>query len=243
MCDPLTATALALTAAGSYAQYRGSKIAQNAMTNAQTAENARQKSLRSEADAAFAQSIGNQSVESQQQKLADAVAERQATADASQVAAPVADVAVKGGTPSVVADETAARVGAGNLKAAAEGRLKAAMSGFSDLQLGNALENAKFSQRQANLSRFMTDSAGVLGTELEAASKKGDKAKNLGSALQLAGQLVGMYGAMSPTAAAPSQATSLGVKAIGPSGSAVTNGSTLGVTPFGRFVSMKPPGF
>lgn len=203
MCDPVTATALALTATGSYAQYRGSQIAQNAMTNAQVAENARQKSLRGEADAAFAQSLGNQSVESQQKKLADAVAERQAVSDASQVAAPVVDVAVKGGTPNVVADETSARVGAGNLKAASEGRLKAAMSGFSDLQLGNALENAKFSQRQANLSRFMTDSAGVLGSELEAASKKGDKAKNLGSALQLAGQLVGMYGAMQPKAPGP----------------------------------------
>lgn len=255
MCDftGTTWAALALSTAGSYASYKGSKQAENAMQAAQSAESIRQKNLRDESNTLFQQSLKGQSLDEQQKRLGDVVAEREAATTGAQQPAQAVDVPVKGGAPTVVADETASRVSAGNAQALQQARLQAALQGYGDLQLGNALQNARFGQKQANLSRFMTDSAATLGTELEAASRRGDQLKNIGGGLQAAGQLVGLYGAMQPKpvpvgtppgfVGPVGNNVSLGVPAMGPSGSPVMNGSTLGVNKFGQFVSIRPPGY
>lgn len=195
MCDPLTATALALTAVGTAVQYQGQRQAQKAMSAAQAAESARQAKLRGEAQGLFEESLGKQSAEAQTKRLADAQAEREAATVGNQQSGQVVSVPVQGGTPSIVADETAAQVGAGNIQARDEAMAKAALAAFGDLQLGNALLNARYGAQQGQLANFMQGSAGVLPTEMAAASRKGDKTKMFGDLLVAGGQLAGM-GAM-----------------------------------------------
>lgn len=196
MCEPMTWTALALTAAGTATQAAGARRAQKAMTGAAVAESYRQKGFRDESQALFEESLSKQDAGSQNKRLADAVVERQEAAEASQAKEPIAEVPVQGGAPQVVADETSARVAQGNISALREARLAAALQGYGDVQLGNALLNTRYGQKQANIAGFMRDSAGVLGTELEAAARKGDKLKAAGQGLQALGAIVGTAGAM-----------------------------------------------
>lgn len=206
----MTWTALALTAAGTAAQAAGARKAQKAMTNAQAIESGRQGKLRQEADSLFNESLSEQGADSQKKRLADQVTERQEVVTAAQSKAPVVDVPVQGGAPTIVADETASRVSQGNVSAGREAALGAALGGYNDLQLGNALLNTRYGQGQANLSRFMRDSSDVLGFEMAAAARKGDKLKSVGQGLQVAGSLVGTAGAMgvNPFAASPASIAS-----------------------------------
>lgn len=196
MCTPLAIAGLALTAAGSYAQYRGARQSQKAMNAAAAAESTRQKGYQKESDALFTESLGKQTADAQNARLADQVAEREAASKAAQFAEPVAAVPVQGGAPEIVADETAARVGQGNLEAARTAQLAAALQGFTDLQLRNALMNTRYGQGQANISNFMQGSSRVLGSEMEAAARRGDKARAIGSGLQAFGSLAGMGAGM-----------------------------------------------
>lgn len=198
MCEPTTWAAIALTAAGSYSQYRGSQIASNAMNNARLAEADRQNKLRAQSDALFQKSLKRSDVPAQDELLGNAMLARQTATTGAQKAAPVANVPVQGGTPKVVADETATRVSQGNTDAARTAALRAALSSYGDLSLNNSIANATALRDQSTIGNFMQGSQGVLGTELEAASHKGDKMKNVGAGLQAVGQLVGMYGAMQP---------------------------------------------
>lgn len=191
----MTIAALALTAAGTYAQYQGQKQANKAMDAAAAAESRRQGKLREESSNLFNESLGNQTAEAQTRRLADAQAEREAATAGNMTDAPVIDIPVQGGAPSIVADETAARVGEGNIRARDEAIAKAALASFGDLQLGNALMNANYLSRQGQLGNFMQGSYGVLPTEMAAASRAGDKTKLFGDMLVASGQVAGMYGA------------------------------------------------
>jgi hypothetical protein len=195
MCDPFTVTALALTAAGTYAQYQGQRQAQKAMEGATLAEARRQQRLRDEAQGLFDESLGKQNLESQTERLADQVAERDAAMVGNQESGQVVNIPVQGGAPDIVADETAARVSEGNAAARQEASAKAALAAFGDLQLGNALMNARYGAQQSQLANFMGGSQNVLQTELQAASRRGDKTKLLGDVLVAGGQIAGM-GAM-----------------------------------------------
>jgi hypothetical protein len=197
MCEPTTWAALALTAAGTYEQYKGSEKASNAMSAAAELESRRQKGFNQESDALFQQSLARSSQPQQEELLGNAMENRLSKTAAAQKAAPVASTPAQGGTPKIVADETSARVTQGNTNASQNAALRAAMAAYGDQGLGNALANARFSRNQATLGNFMQGSQGVLGTELEAASHAGDKKKMIGQALSTAGQLVGLYGAMS----------------------------------------------
>jgi len=194
MCDPITMTALALTAAGTAAQYQGARQAKKAMNAAAGAESQRQAKLRGEADALFQDSLSKQGSESQVQRLADIVKERQAGVDENASVAPVANIPVINGAPNIVADETAAAVNQGNVRASDEAKAKATLAAFGDLQLGNALANARAGSKQSQLANFMGGSQAVLGSELQAASRRGDKMKMIGDLLSTAGQITGMYG-------------------------------------------------
>lgn len=194
MCEPTTIAALVLTAAGTYEQARGQQMANKAMNEAQAAESARQKSLRNEADSLFKQSLGSQTAEEQTKRLADKASERDQAMVGNQSKEQVVNIPVQGGAPTVVADETAARVGQGNLAAQQEASAKAALAAFGDLQLGNALQNAHYGQQQSMLANFMNGSAAVLPTEMQAASQRGQGTKLFGDILTAAGMVTGMAG-------------------------------------------------
>lgn len=194
MCDPFSITALALTAAGTTAQYIGQRQANKAMAAVTAAESGRQKKLRDEAQGLFEESLSKQGSDAQTKRLADAQAEREAATAGNMTDAPVVNVPVQGGAPNIVADETAARVSEGNIRARDEAIAKAALDAFGDLQLGNALMNARYGAQQGQLANFMQGSQSVLPTELSAASRRGDRTKLFGDLLIAGGQIAGMYG-------------------------------------------------
>lgn len=198
-----------MTAAGTAAQAAGARKARKAMDGAREAERIRQQGFQSQSDALFAESVGQQGADAQKQKIAEAEAARTATTTAAQSAAPVVTVQTQGETPTVVADETAARVGIGNTQANLDASNRAALAAFGDVQLGNALLNARYGQQQGQIGNFRKGSADVLGLEMEAASRKGDSLKGIGSGLTALGSLAGMGAGMGwgTAAAAPAAAT------------------------------------
>lgn len=203
MCLPALAIAsLAMTAAGTAAQAAGARKARKAMDGAREAERIRQKGFQAQSDSLFAESLGQQGADTQKDKIAAAESERAAATTAAQQPAPVVNIQTQGDTPTVVADETSARVGAGNAQAAQDAYNRAALASFGDVQLGNALMNARYGQQQGQVGNFMKGSADVLGIEMEAASRKGDSLKGIGSGLTALGSLAGMGAGMGWGAAA-----------------------------------------
>jgi hypothetical protein len=203
------------------------------MNAAANAERLRQQGFQKEADSLFAESLSRQGADAQKDGISAAEAARIAASTDAQSEAPVVNVPTQGETPTVVADETAARVGAGNIQAAMDARNRAALAAFGDVQLGNALLNTRYGQEQGRIGRNMQGSASVLGLEMDAASRRGDSLKGIGSLLNAGGQLAGMGAGMgwgAPAAAAPAATTanSITQSAVLPT----TNGiSTYGVDP------------
>lgn len=197
MCDPLT-IAVGLTAAGSAAQIMGQQKAQKAMRGAQEAERIRQKSYQSESDAAFAASKDRASRGSQDMEMAKAVADRKAAYDAAtqSAQAPVApegaNLAGDQAGNAVVASEVAKQSARGLGFAGQQGNAKAALQGYGDVQLGNAIYNARQLQEQARIGNAMQGSASILPLEMQAAQQKGQGLMTLGSALAAGGNIAGM---------------------------------------------------
>jgi vacuolar-type H+-ATPase subunit F/Vma7 len=224
-----------MTAAGTAAQAAGARKAQKAMAGAREAERIRQKGYQSESDAAFNESMSQQGADLQKQKIAQAEADRTATAQGAQQQAAVVNIPTQGDTPTIVSDETSARVGVGNAQAAQEAANRAALASFGDVQLGNALMNTRYGQQQAQIGRNMQGSANVLGVEMENASRRGDSLKGIGSGLVAGGSLLGMGAGMGlGAAAAPAASTaanSITQSSILPTTSGMTELSSYGMDP------------
>jgi hypothetical protein len=197
MCDPITAS-IALTVAGTAAQAAGQNRARKAMQGAQNAERIRQKGLQDQSEAVQQASEARGSKANQDKEQAAAEASRNADYAAATEAAQAPVVATGDNIAgdqtanAIIANETAnASRNALNF-AAQQGNAKAALQGFSDLQLGNALANARANEQQRTLGNFMRGSSDVLGLEMEAASRKGDNLKTLGTLLNAGGMITGM---------------------------------------------------
>jgi hypothetical protein len=205
------------------------------MAGAREAERIRQKGYQSESDAAFNESMSQQGADLQKQKIAQAEADRTATAQGAQQQAAVVNIPTQGDTPTIVSDETSARVGVGNAQAAQEAANRAALASFGDVQLGNALMNTRYGQQQAQIGRNMQGSANVLGVEMENASRRGDSLKGIGSGLVAGGSLLGMGAGMGlGAAAAPAASTaanSITQSSILPTTSGMTELSSYGMDP------------
>lgn len=224
-----------MTAAGTAAQAAGARKAQKAMAGAREAERIRQKGYQAESDAAFDESMSKQGADLQKEKIAQAEAERTATAQAAQTPAAIVNIPTQGETPTVVADETSARVGAGNAQAAQDAANRAALASFGDVQLGNALLNTRYGQQQAQIGRNMQGSANVLGIEMDAASRRGDSLKGIGSGLVAGGSLLGMgagmgWGAPAATTGSTAANTIMQSAAV-PTTSGINAYSSYGVSP------------
>ena len=214
MCDPVTAS-IALTVAGTASQAAAANQAKKAMQGAQAAERIRQKGYQDESSAVQAGSEKRMSKANQDKGQAEAEASRSADYAAANAAAQ-APVATEGANlagdqtaNSVIASENA-RAGQRALGyAGQQGGAKAAMQGFTDLQLGNALANARAMEKQRQLGNFMQGSSGVLGLEMDEASQKGAGLRTLGQLLSTAGSIAGTgagagwWGAKEAATAAP----------------------------------------
>jgi len=236
MCDPVTlaVTSLVATGAGTAMQAAGAAKSRKAMDAAANAERQRQRAFQQEADSLFAESLSKQGAEQQIKGISDAEAARLAATQGAQQTAPVVSVPTQGATPSVVSDETSARVGAGNAQAAQDAATRAAMGSFGDVQLGNALMNTRYGQQQGQIGRNMQGSASVLGLEMDAASRRGDSLKGIGSLLNAGGQIAGMGAGMgwgaaaAPATTAATTANSITQSSLLPT---TTGISTYGVDP------------
>lgn len=197
MCDPITAS-IALTAAGSVAQAAGQRRAQKAMDGAREAERIRQKGYQSQSDAALGESLANADKGTQDAQKGKAEGDRNA-AYAEAVAATRAPVEATGDNlagdtaGNTVVNTEMARQGAANLGfAGQQGGAKANLLSFNDVQLGNALYNARQLQEQARIGDAMRGSAGVLDLEMAAASRRGQGLQTLGSLLSAGGTIAGI---------------------------------------------------
>jgi hypothetical protein len=106
-----------------------------------------------------------------------------------------------------VSDEGAARSFAARNSAVQNARNSAMAGSFGNSMIGTNLMNAHSLQDQAMLANFMKGSASVLPYETQAASHAGDSLKGIGTGLNTAASLLGMYGAMQPATAATKAAT------------------------------------
>jgi hypothetical protein len=197
MCDPVTAS-IALTVAGTASQAAAANQAKKAMQGAQAAERIRQKGYQDESAAVQAGSEARMSKANQDKGQAEAEAARNADYAAATAAAQAptategANLAGDQAANAVIASENARASQNALGYAGQQGKAKAALQGYTDLNLGNALANARAMEQQRQLGNFMQGSSGVLGLEMEEASQKGAGLKTLGSLLSTAGGIAGM---------------------------------------------------
>lgn len=199
MCDPVS-IGLAMTAAGSVAQAAGQSKARKAMNGAREAERIRQLGLQGKSDELVSESTAHADRRVSDADQAAAENKRKADYAAAAAATPAAAApqtqitAGDANANKVINTETAARNAAAIGGATQQGNAKAALQGFNDNSISQLLYNNRMMQRQGLIGNFMQGSAGVLPYEMDAASRKGDSLKGLGSALSTAGTLVGMGG-------------------------------------------------
>lgn len=197
MCNPV-AIALSLTAAGSAAQAAGARRAAKAMEGARVAESIRQKGFQDEANKVVDESLnksGKSSTDAGMKAAAEARAADAAAATA-EVRKPVEATGenLAGDTAGnkVMATESDLQAARNLGYAGQQGAAKANLLSFNDVTFQNAINNIRAGQQLNTTGNFMRGSAGVLPVELEAASRKGDSLKTLGTVLSTAGTVVGM---------------------------------------------------
>jgi hypothetical protein len=229
MCYPV-AIALALTAAGSAAQAAGARRAAKAMAGARTAESIRQKGFQDQAT-----QVNDQSLSKSGRASTDADMKAAKDARAADAAAATAEVRapIEATGQNLAGDQTGNQVmmtegdaqAARNLGyAGQQGAAKANLLSFNDVTFQNAINNMRSGQQLNTLSNFMRGSSNVLPIELEAASRRGDNLKTLGTVLSTAGSVVGMgagAGWWDKAAAGPTTLSSL------PANASVTSPNVL----------------
>ena len=215
---------MALTAAGTAASAAGQKRAQKAMDGAREAERIRQKGFEDQSTAVLEGSMTNADKANQDQYEAGALSKRKSDAEAAtaDVRAPIeASGQNLAGDQSanVLIDTERAAQGAKALNFAnLQGGAKAKILSFSDLNFNNAINNARALQDQGLIANSARGSAALLPGDLEAASRKGQSLRTLGTLLQAAGTVTGIgagagwWGASAPAAGAGTIGTAAGAE-------------------------------
>ncbi len=213
MCNPV-AIALSLTAAGSAAQAAGARRAAKAMEGARVAESIRQKGFQDEANKVVDESLGKSGKSSTEAGMKAAAEARAADAAAAtaEVRKPIEATGenLAGDTAGnkVMATESDLQAARNLGYAGQQGAAKSNLLSFNDVTFQNAINNIRAGQQLNTVGNFMRGSAGVLPVELEAASRKGDNLKTLGTVLSTAGTVVGMGAGADWWKAAPDAAAS-----------------------------------
>lgn len=196
MCPPIVA--LALTAAGTAATAAGVRKAQKAQDGAREAERIRQKAFQGEADARATENLNNTGKGATDSGMAKAEADRKAASDAAvaEVRAPVEaageNLAGDSSVAKLVANENASQAARGLGFALQQGAAKAKLASLGDVGFENAIMNARTNQDIARVANFAKGSADVLPVELEAAARKGQGLRTVGSLLSAGGTIAGL---------------------------------------------------
>jgi hypothetical protein len=236
MCDAVTASIVA-TIAGSAAQAAGQAKARKAMEGAQVAERVRQKGFQDQSQSAFSESLAHANPQDQANAQGKAEGERKAAYDAAtaEARAPLEatgrNLAGSQDANRILSSESAARSAQARGYAGQQGAAKAALQGFGDTQLGNALYNARQMQNQGTIGNFMQGSAAVLPYEVDAASHRGDSLKSLGDLLSMGGAIAGLGAGAGWWGGADKAAQAAGT--LGSAGSNASNLATLGTDNLG----------
>ena len=196
MCPPIVA--LALTAAGTAATAAGVRKAQKAQDGAREAERIRQKGFQDEADARATENFNKTNKGATDSGMTKSEEERKAASDAavSEVRAPVEatgkNLAGDSAAAKLVANENASQAARGIGYALQQGAAKAKLASLNDVWFENSLLNARTNQDIARVANFAKGSADVLPVELEAAARKGQGLRTVGSLLSTAGTAYGL---------------------------------------------------
>lgn len=198
MCNPMAA-AMAVTAAGTYAQNEAAKKSQRAISSAREAERIRQNGLQQQSNALFNESLSKQGQPAYADQAKAGIDRRIAAQTANASSGPsLAPIASQGGAPQIVADESAQRIGDASTASAIESRNRAIASGFGDAGIGSALMNMDYGRKQGMIADAMGGSTRALSPEIEAAQLRGSGLGAWGKGLVGLGSMVNMYGAMQP---------------------------------------------
>lgn len=219
MCNPV---AIGLVVAGTAlqvnAQSRRQAAMKDAAADARQLEDTRQSGLRSERESQLLQSQQGMGVDAQTSALEDAAARREAAyspaAEAAASAPTSYNAATDNGAPKIVNEDAASKREAGQEEARGVGNARARLGSYSDVNLGNRINNSNSANQLGMLGGFARQSAALLPGEVQAAmaSKEGT-----GRNQEMLGTALSMYG----SAGAP------GVGAAG-AGGAASYGTAMG---------------
>jgi hypothetical protein len=189
MCDPIT---IGLMVGGTLATAHGQRQQSRALSSTREAERARQSKIQGEADAAYSKSKQTYAPEKVKGDAAAAVKDRTTEYKSQNLAAPRAasapSSASQGGN-QVVKDAYSRTLGAATAQGDQMGQARAELAGFGDAMFNADLQHGRARDDIGMAASFARGSAGVLGSELEAAQHKGSKMRALGSLLQQAGMV------------------------------------------------------
>ncbi|MBD9674946.1 hypothetical protein IB275_30495 [Pseudomonas sp. PDM21] len=253
MCNPV---AIGLVVAGTAlqvnAQRQRAKNMQNAAEDARLAEVMRQQRLSNQREAELSAAESNADLVTQQQKLDEAAAKREAgyagdTTMPNEVdkATDYSPTTTASDAPKVVSSDAEARRSESNALVDQLGNARARMQAFGDLNLGNSILNRRVGDQIGMLANFSRASSQLLPGEVQAAQAKHSRDKfgqeMLGTALQLYGSAgapgvggAGTYGAAMGSANAGATiggySGNLSNFAAGPAGSVGAAGASPSLT-------------
>lgn len=226
MCNPV---AIALVVAGTAlqvnAQSRRQAAMKDAAADARQLEDTRQSGLRSERESQLLQSQQGMGVDAQTAALEDAAAKREAsyspTAEAAAGAPAAYNAATDNGAPKIVNEDAASKREAGQEEARGIGNARARLGAYSDVNLGNRMNNSDFANQLGMLGGFARQSASLLPGEVQSAmaSKEGT-----GRNQEMLGTALSMYGSFG----APGVGTATAAGGAGAAGGMGSYGATMG---------------
>lgn len=200
MCDPVSLTAVALTAAGTGAQAIGQGQARHAGKAAVAAEIARQKVIRAKSYGAEADTLQGVSRPEQDRLQQNAQGVRSAAYTApiggpSPTGGPSAFVSPFAASNPAIAAEFGRTGGNQQSKSIAEALAKAKLDSYGDANLFTGIRTGRNAQDIGFNTAESQGSNAVLPFELEAAKRKGAGMRALGDALTAAGAVTSLGGA------------------------------------------------
>jgi len=201
MCDPVTATALALSAGGTYLQSREAAKNQDRMTdarnNAYEAGMIKQRAFADESGAAFGNNISKQGREQFDQQKDAATAETKKAFNDIRVQPDYNSI---GGAPAstpknvVIARKTASDEAAAKTNRDLEGM--AGLSGYTGAGFSQDMSRNNFARLFGNIQDNASHQSALIPIEMNAAANNASKAPSLFPTLMKgAGMAMGMYGA------------------------------------------------
>lgn len=199
MCNPVTATSLALSAAGTYMQQREAAKNQNRITDAKNntyqTEMIKQRQFADETGAAFNHNVENQGREAFDQKAQD-TADQVKQAFASVQTQPDYNIALPGSTPKNVVISRQNEQAKKDAQTERDVNNNATLQGYGGAMFSQGLDRNEFARLFGNTQDEAAGQTRLLPIRLQAAANNASKAPSLfPTLLKGAGMALGMYGA------------------------------------------------